>query len=222
MKYWLCNNIKKILKEEIVPCNQKINGYYYPINPRNKAFGFPEKLFAIQKLSIDEDKLVQTGVLHSETTCYYPISENLFKSEKTGLISLSLVEDSLEGEVIHMGTTVLKSTNFVRAFLPIVITCLWQFIILVSVLFFPIWIIRKKRGKIPKGAAIRVRIWPFLSGISAILMIGLLSFGSILNPIKYFGHPTWISVGLMISTITFATFAVLGVYTSFKNLFNIF
>lgn len=43
------------------------------------------------------------------------------------------------------------------------IAALWGFFIASSLLFFPVWLVRRLRGKITPGAAIRIRLWPLLA-----------------------------------------------------------
>jgi len=43
------------------------------------------------------------------------------------------------------------------------IAALWGFFIASSLLLFPVWLVRRLRGKITPGAAIRIRLWPLLA-----------------------------------------------------------
>jgi hypothetical protein len=76
-----------------------------------------------------------------------------------------------------------------------------------------VWGVRKYRGKIAGGATIRIRLWPLLAGLSVISFVLLMMLGSS-EPFKSFGQPSLISVGVMLSSITFVVFTALGVYTA--------
>lgn len=208
--------VKEIIRElEITADYKEIEGYYYPINSRNKALAFFDQMFNIQTLSFKGGELVQKGLLHGDPVYFFPVTKALFKSKRTGYISLSKVKDPIDGDVIHSGTQVLKPTSLISVYFSLAIVHLWQALIAASFLFFPVWIIRKLRKKL-EGKTISVRLWPLLSGISAVIMVGLFTYG-IHNPIKYLGVPSLVSISLMVSTIIFALCSLMGVYTSLNT-----
>ena len=203
--------------------HKKIVGFYYPINPHQQASYFLERVFNVQKLWFDGNKLVHKALLGGEAVYYYPVTTDLYKSEKTGLISLSQVNDPLAGRVVHAHNTfinalniVLKPTSSFLVYSQLTIAGLWGFVIISAILFFLVWIVRKIRGKISSGATIIIRLWPLLAGVSVIFTVLLFTQG-VNTPFKSFGEPTVFSIGIMLSTITFAIFAILGVYTSIKE-----
>jgi NADH:ubiquinone oxidoreductase subunit 6 (subunit J) len=70
--------------------------------------------------------------------------------------------------------------------------------------------------KIEAGAAVRIRIWPLFAGVSALFFVGLFMIG-MNDPFKHLGTANAVSIGIMITTILLAVFALLGVMTSFKE-----
>ena len=82
-------------------------------------------------------------------------------------------------------------------------------VIATSILFFPVWGVRRLRGKIAPGAAIRIRLWPLLASLSVavFVLMFMLGFG---NPFERLGAPTVVSVTIMVSTLTFALFTLMG------------
>jgi len=207
---------REITRERDVSAqNRKIAGYYYEISPRQQIAFFLERILNVQKMWFEEDKLARKGLFDDETNYYFPVSDNLYKSEKSGLVSLSQTTDPIAGTVVHMGTKVLKPTSPVLVYSQLGIGALWVLFMVTSGLFFPVWLIRKLRGKIPAGASIRIRVWPLLASLSIAAFMGLFVVGGN-DPFKQLGAPTPISIGIMLATLSFALFAVLGTYTAVK------
>lgn len=201
---------------EVTAKHKEIEGLYYPINSRQQLSYFIDRIANVQRLWFEGNKLIRKGLLGGEASYYYPASTDLYKSELNGLISLSKTSDPLAGEVVHANNSVLKPISAIAVYTQLSIGGLWGALTLSSVLFAFVWGVRKLRGKIPSGATIKIRLWPLLASLSILLLIFLFVQGGS-NPFESFGVPSPISVGIMLSTITFALFSVLGVYTSMKE-----
>lgn len=200
----------------ITVAHKNIEGLYYPINSRQQASFFLDRILGVQKLWIEENKLARQSLLGGDIKYYFPASEVLYKSAKTGAVSLVRAVDPLDGEVIHADSAVLKPVSAWLMYTQLGVVVLWGLSIVTSIIYTLVWVVRKMRGKIPTGVAIRIRLWPLLASISVIAMIFLLSFG-IADPFQLLGAPSAISIGIMLSTIAFAYFAALGVYTSVRE-----
>jgi hypothetical protein len=208
---------KSINRErEVSEANRKIAGYYYPINPRQQVAHFFGRIFGVQKLWFEGDKLARKAIFDDQASYYYPVSDTLYKSVETGSISLTQTSDPIAGDVVHSSMSVLKPASTGLVFLRLAIVALWALFIATSILFFPVWLVRKLRGKIPPGAGIRVRTWPLLASVCALIVTGLFMYG-INDPFARLGAPTAISLGIMLSTLAFALFALLGGYTAIKE-----
>ena len=69
---------------------------------------------------------------------------------------------------------------------------------------------RRLRGKITPGVAIRVRLWPVLASLSVVAFVLLFMSGTD-DPFGRLGGPTLVSIGIMLSWSLLAGFAFLGV-----------
>ncbi len=194
---------------EVTPANREIEGFYYAINPRQQMAFFMERVMNVQQLSFEGNRLQRKGLFDNKPVYYFPVSDELYKSAKTGLVSLSRTTDPLAGAVVHSNMATLKPVSAIMVYGQLSIAALWGFFIASSLLFFPVWLVRRLRGKIKPGAAIKIRLWPLLAGVSMLVMIGLFMQG-ISDPFKQLGEPTTISIGIMLSTLTFALFALMG------------
>jgi hypothetical protein len=126
--------------------------------------------------------------LDSEVLTYVAASENLYRNMETGVIVMSRVDDPLAGPVVHVGSTVLKPTSAFAAYGQLAIAALWGLSIVISIPYALVWGVRRLRGKIPHGPAIRIRVWPLLAGLSVIAFIMLFSAG-MGDPFSSLGKP---------------------------------
>ena len=126
------------------------------------------------------------------------------------------VDSALAGDVVHINMRVFKPASVLLVFGQLGVALVWGVLIITAVLFFPVWLVRRLRKKIAPGAAIRIRTWPLLAGVSALSFVGLFMIG-MNDPFKHLGTPNVVSIGIMLATILLAAFAALGVMTSFKE-----
>ena len=190
--------------------HRAIDGYYYPINPPQQISFFIDRIFQVHTLEFIYGRLApRWSVTDSKPDWYLPVNADHYKSAETGLVSIVKTRDPLAGEVVHLGTQVLKPVGAFQVFTQLGVAVLWGLFIATSILFFPVWGVRRLRGKIPPGAAIRIRMWPFLASLSVAVFIAMfmIGFG---DPFKLLGTPNIISVTILVSTLTFALFTLMG------------
>mgnify|MGYP001821192459 CR=1 FL=1 len=195
--------------------HESISGFYQPINSRQQVSYFLDRIFGIQRLTVDKDKVVRKSLFGGEPTNYYPVSNNLYVHDETGLVSLSSVEDPLAGPVMHAGTLVMKPVSAGLVYVQLGIAALWGLTIATSILFFLIWGVRKLRGKIPPGQPTWIRVWPLFAGLSVIALVGLFVLG-MRDPFNQLGAPTAVSIDIMLASLAFAVLAVLGLTSAVK------
>lgn len=197
------------------PGNESIAGLYQPINPRQETGRFLEQMFGIQTLRFNGDDLQVSPLLDDDTRSYVPVSDRAYRDKETGAVSLVQVEDPLAGAVVHNGTLVLKPVSGVVAYGRLVVGALWGLSIVISILYAFVWGVRRLRGRIAPGATIRIRVYPFLAGLSAIGFV-LLFISGMDDPFNALGKPTAVSIGIMLMTLLFALFTALGLLTAYK------
>lgn len=201
---------------ELTTDHVAIEGLYHPINSRQQIAYFLDRALGVQALSFEKNVLVRTPLLGGEATHYYPVTADTYRHDKTGLISLSRVVDPLAGTVVHVGTAVMKPVSPAVVYGQLGVGALWLIMIVSSLIYALVWGIRKWRGKIPGGATLRVRVWPFLASVSIVLFV-LLFMQGFADPFVRLGKPTAYSVGAMLLSIAFAIFAVLGARASVQE-----
>ena len=145
-----------------------------------------------------------------------PLTNGSFASFDNGRVELVKVIDPLEGEVIHMNTTVLKRVSPIRAYGQLIIGGLWILYSLAVVLFGTIWFLVYAFGKIPKKGHIATYFIPYLTSLLFLTVVVLFIVGSS-NPFESFGKPGPVSVSIMILTICIALAAIWSVVTLIKS-----
>ena len=200
----------------LTDADRKIAGFYHLISPRQQIGYFLDRVLGIERLWFDSDTLKRKALLGGDEQDYVPAGNGMFRSPETGKVVLVQTEDPVAGPVVHAGTRVLKPVSPIVAFGQLALGALWVVAIGTSFLYFLVWGVRKLRGKVPAGPSTRIRMWPLLAGVSIVAFVGLFAAGmsSTSNIFETLGNPTAISIGVMLATIAFAVFAVLGAYTA--------
>ena len=194
---------------DITDEHRGLEGFYSTINSRQQSSYFLDRILGIQKVWFEDNKLMRKALLGGEASAYLAMSPTLYKSEESGLLSLSQVVDPLAGKTLHAGTSVLQLVSPLLVYGQLGIVALWGLSIALSIVFLLVWGVRRWRGKIAPGPAIRIRVWPLMAGLSIILFVWVFSLG-VSDPFKTLSRPTAISVTIMFATLAFAVFAVLG------------
>lgn len=199
--------------------DRDIAGLYHTINPRQQISYFLDRVLGVQKFWFEEDALKRKPLLGGEAREYLPAGGGRFRSPETGRVVLAQTEDPLAGPVVHVGTQVLKPVSPLVVYGQLAIGALWIASIATSFVYFLVWAVRKWRGKVPAGASTRIRVWPLLAGASVVAFVMLFASGmsSTSNVFMTLGRPTPTSIAIMLATLAFAVFAVLGAWTAFRE-----
>ncbi len=89
-------NVKEIVSTgKITPEQRKLEGVYYPINPRVQKLDFMFYITGMKTLAFEGDTLIQSKAIGTSKNYFYPVSPSSYKSKLTGLVSLTKVVDPL-------------------------------------------------------------------------------------------------------------------------------
>ena len=196
-----------------------IEGLYHLINPRQQLGYFLDRVLGIERLWFEDGELRRKPLLGGDTRKYLPAAGGRFRSPDTGRVELAQAVDPVAGAVVHAGGRVLKPVSPLVAYGQLAIGALWVVAIITSFLYFLVWGARKWRGKVPAGPSTRIRLWPLLASAAIVAFIALFATGmsSTSNIFTTLGRPTAISVSIMLASIAFAAFALLGVITALRE-----
>jgi len=211
-------NIELGLKDEV----KDLSGYYIPINQRSNSTNFMIRVLAIKHIWQTNDTIFTKGLFFGDTIKNIAVNPTQYKSTETGKISMGKIIDPLDGEVVVQfdlavgSEQILKRISTISLFSQIFILALWIVLMLVSIVYGFIWSIRYFLGKIEGGAAIKVRLWPFMSSLFFLVTFILFQIG-MGGGDKYFGGPGFVSISFMLFTIFFALASIMSVVCVVKN-----
>lgn len=209
--------VKRIFPDsELTKQHAAISGYYMPINPRTEMFYFLERILNVERIWCKGDSILKKSLLGGEIIKYLPANDLRYKSPETGQIIMVKATDPLAGEVVQLGSQILKRISPFQAFGQLILGALWLLFLFSAVIFGIIWSIRYWRGKISGGANVRIRLWPLLASLFFLASFIFIIVGSA-NPFKQLGMVSIVSLGIMLFTICFAITSVWSVVSVIKN-----
>ena len=196
-----------VLPTELSEAHKALAGYYVTINPRQQGGYFMERIMNIQHLKAEDGFLTVKELLGGEPEKYIPSTDKLFRAEKTGVITMAVVEDPLEGKSVQIDNQVMKPVSAIMAFGQLAIVGLWVLFLVSSILYGFIWVARYFLKKIEPGPSVTIRLWPLVTSLLLVLTVIFIIIG-INDPFVLLGSPGFVSVTIMILSILFALAAV--------------
>ncbi|WP_237068135.1 serine hydrolase domain-containing protein [Microbulbifer guangxiensis] len=194
----------------------EIEGFYMPINPRQQTPYFAWRILGIESVSVDEGRIASKPLLGGDPEYYYPVSEGLFRPGDINQAGLAIASDPLAGKVLQVESRTYQPVSAASVFGLLGTGGAWIGYMASSLLFFPIWGIRRLRQAIPAGLPTQVRMWPLLSSLCIITTVALLAVAINTDPIVILARPSSIAVAIMAATVLFAVFSVTGLYTVYR------
>ena len=202
---------------------QHYGGYYQGISPREQWLYAAHRLLSIQKLIFTSDGLSATTYgLHQAR--WVPVSERLFRRKDQSVATLALLPDA-DGEIlIQSGWETFKKVSALRVWEQIVAIALISLLVLSSLLFAPVWGLRKLFGKLHGAGPLSVRVLPLLSAVLLIafdllLVIGFrgtITAGNV-DDLFTLGVPSLLTVSIMLSSIAFPLVAAASLYVVYRE-----
>lgn len=197
--------------------DDKLDGLYYTINPGFDLAHFINRLIAVYRVRQDENKLAINGLIFQQSPKHLiQVNQQSFVSAEHGMIELSVASDPIDGQVLHYKDKVLKPTNAITIYGQLLITIVWLISIFSTLLMFLLNCILRVFGKKSSLASSQIRKWPIAASLSGLFFLISLILG-MQNPYVNLGGITGFSVIIMLSTITFAAFTLVAVYTIIKT-----
>ena len=188
---------------------EKLAGYYAARAPRNQIFAFLEDLTGGTRIRVINGKLTRSG-LFGEPETLVCVGKNLFRGEKepqgtTIFFPNESGEMALAGNGLN-GIPYSERSYLVMPFLRIAILALCLFLMLTSLPFALVWIIRKFFGVMKEVCHMSVRVVPLLATL-AFLLVPTCFLA--LNSPKIGTFNTW-TAGIFLGTFLFPILSVIG------------
>lgn len=189
-------------------------GYYTIINAKIDKIGFIERIKNIQKVWVKNDTLFSKSILKGNTSRkYLPVGNNEFRLVGSDEISLALINDPLDGEIL-VSYDFFKQISSLWAYTLLFI--FWSFyLVLISTIFFGllrvlIYLFGKKKNKI----ALKVCLWPLITNsfIFIIIFSIMIKVQTRYDMFQVFGTMNLISVLILICSIAYAFASIWSVF----------
>ncbi len=191
-------------------------GYYRSINPRNEQLKILSDLTAIYKISQEDDELLLTTAFgkNDSPLKYYANKQGTWTSRKSGLPTITKIDDPVVGEALRAGPYFLKPVSALSIWLPIALTMIFSLLNAISVwnivITTPVQYIRKKLNK----EKLKRQLIPFTC--TAIFMMTLVLSSQGNASIFSLGVISPHSIAIFISSIGYAASSIFGLYLLHK------
>ncbi|HEY0892792.1 MAG TPA: serine hydrolase domain-containing protein, partial [Cellvibrio sp.] len=137
-----------------------LNGYYAPINHRQHMTWFMNGIFGVMKFHTDEMHVYREPLLGGWDApgVAYAINNDYLIEQWTGLPTIALVNDPIEGDTVQVGADIFKRVSAVSVFSLLGLYVSLGIISLLSLLAIIVWGTRRLVKKIPTDASVWIRI----------------------------------------------------------------
>ena len=187
-----------------------INGFYVSINPRIQLTYYFERILNIKHIWTQDDYIIIKGLFGGWPQKHIAQEDGHYLSAETGKISMVQVIDPLAGEVVHLGSQVLKRVSPILVFGQPILALIWILGAITSLFIGLYWLIRYLKRKSTSGPLSSIPVWPFVTSF-LLLMTLILQLMSFSNPIELLGTMNLLSVSIMLLGICFAVSSVWSV-----------
>jgi CubicO group peptidase (beta-lactamase class C family) len=188
---------------------EKFVGFYAPRAPRNQLFAFLDDLVGGTRIRVINGKLTRSG-LFSQAEPLLCVGKNLFRGEKepegTTIFftnesgKMALAGNGLEGIPYSERSSLLLS--YVRIALLLLCVC----VMLTSLPFALVWLVRKLFGAMKEVRHLPVRVFPLLATLAFLLV--LVCFTRLNGP-QIGTFNAW-TAGVFLGTFLFPLLSVIG------------
>jgi CubicO group peptidase (beta-lactamase class C family) len=196
-----------------------LNGYYAPINHRQHMTRFMNRIFGVMNFHTEDTYLHREPLLGGweAPSKDYAINDDYLIDQWTGLPSIALVNDPVEGNAVQVGADLFKAVSAVSVFSLLGLYFSLGIISLLSVLAIIFWGCRGLAKKIPADASVWIRIWPLLTSFLLLGNIVCLSMAGAFMQAAASVSPLSITVYLL--SIAYPLFALASaiVLIKYKN-----
>lgn len=193
-------------------------GFYQPDSPRQEIIRFLDRLAGLSRLHFDNGKMLLSGL--NGTSTFIPVSGHLFRytgkdDPPEPAASAALLTPNAEGRFIHAGVTMKRIPTWF-ALLEIAITAFVVLCMISILVYAPVWMIGGLFKKRRRPDERPMRIWPLLAMLSLFAFVAIIILASG-DEIGRLGNMTLWSLGIFVTTLAFATAALISAWTAWQT-----
>lgn len=192
-------------------------GWYVPNAPRVQNMAWLERIAGVRRLKLDGDA-VQFGALIGETQRYVGAGGRLLRRDDQAYPRLILIEADDEGITVAVDSASFRKLSLPAALAPLAITLLSLLMIVSVLLFLPVWLFRRWRGRIDVRGTLGLRLWPLVSSLGIVAFILLLVL-QLVDPDIFanYGAPTARALLLSASSVLAALLPWPGLWLALRS-----
>jgi CubicO group peptidase (beta-lactamase class C family) len=198
-------------------------GYYQIISPSEQWLYAFDRLAGIKKLTFTSDALSASTYWFGREK-WMPVSPRLFRKENQSAATLALLPDEDGKVLVQCDGITFKKVSALRIWSQAAGIGLAGSLVLSSVLFAPVWVVRVIFGKLRHAGPLSVRVMPllgaaFLTVFDVALAIGLRGMitRDEVDDLAPLGTPSALSITIMLSSIAFALATVASLYVLYRE-----
>ena len=184
-------------------------GFYAPRAPRSQIFAFLDDLTEGTRIRVINSKLTRSELFGQPETLI-PVGKNLFRGEKepegtTIFFTNEAGEMALDGNGLN-GISYSERGSLAMPFVRIAILTLCLFLMLSSIPFALVWLVRKLFGAMKEVRHLAVRLFPLLATVAFLLVPACFTQ---LNGPQIGTFNPW-TAGIFLGTFLFPLLSVIG------------
>jgi CubicO group peptidase (beta-lactamase class C family) len=187
-------------------------GHYQIISPREQWLYAFDRLAQIKKLTFTSDAL-STSTYGFGREKWLPVSPQLFRKENQSAATLGVLPDEDGKVLVECDRITFKKVSALRIWSQAAGIGLAGSLVLSSVLFAPVWVVRMIFGKLRHAGPLSVRVMPLLGAAFLIIFDVALAIG-LRGEIT---HNEVDDLTIMLSSIAFALATLASLYVLYRE-----
>jgi len=193
------------------------------ISPVYQWYYFLDRLIGIKKLTFTSDALSASSYGFGREK-WMPVSPRLYRKEKQSAATLALLPDEDGKVLVESDGSTFKKVSALRIWSQAAVIGMVSSLVLSSVLFAPVWVVRMIFGKLRNAGPLSVRVMPLLGAALLIVFDVAFAIGELgwitryeVDDLMPLGTPSVLSITLMLSSIAFALATVASLYVLYRE-----
>ncbi len=208
---FLAKDAAPINTQTVSGIDPEIAGYYRMANDRNHIFAGVMFPVAVIKVSVEGDSLVLDELIGSVSK-YHHIGGQRFALEGQQHARMIFMKNGPDGKAFEVDGSYLVATNAIAAWLPLIMLTIISFVMVLTLVYFPVWLFNACRGKLPCRQRLKLRLFPLLSALCLLVVVIALFNLSITKASAI----NWQTLAIMLGSLVFPLFAAVGLYQAKK------
>jgi hypothetical protein len=198
-------------------------GHYQIISPREQWLYAFDRLAGIKKLTFTSDSLSASTYGFGREK-WMPVSPRLYRKENQSAATLALLPDEDGKVLVECDGITFKKVSALRIWSQAAGIGVAGSLVLSSVLFAPVWVVRMIFGKLRNAGPLSVRVMPLLGAAFLIVFDVALAIGlrgmitaNEVDDLTPLGTPSALAITIMFSSIAFALATVVSLYVLYRE-----